>query len=183
MRLQQCQYVCIDIYSIERYTLIMKDSQLQIRVSRQQKLAIKRAAARSGQDISSWVLSRCLSEARRTFEQIIATFAATSEPTYLIAELNDFLSGLKPNDFADAVSTGLPGNFDTALANRIAAMVEYAAHKKNVAPPRWTTSIPPSPYPVFDTELQSLRMHLLLNTPAIFKRRNLFLDSSIGDRV
>ena len=161
----------------------MKDSQLQIRVSQRQKTAIRRAAARAGQDVSSWVLSRCLSEGRESFERIVNSLVSTSDPSYVMAELNDFLTSLAPDDFADAVSPGLPRGCDTVLANRVAAMVEYAARKKEAFPPLWTRDIPPLLHPVFDSELQSLRVSLLLHSPAPFKRRNIFLDASIGDRV
>ena len=35
----------------------------------------------------------------------------------------------------------------------------------------------------FASELKSLRLHLLTKSPAPFRRRNLFVDSTLGDRV
>jgi uncharacterized protein (DUF1778 family) len=40
---------------------LAKSEQLQIRLSRQEKAAIQRAAARAGMDMSGYVLSRVLS--------------------------------------------------------------------------------------------------------------------------
>jgi hypothetical protein len=36
---------------------------------------------------------------------------------------------------------------------------------------------------VFCSSLQSLRMHLLTHSPPPFRRRNIFIDSSLGQRV
>jgi hypothetical protein len=161
----------------------VKDCQLQVRVSAAQKNAIKRAAVRAGRDISSWILSRCLNEQRERFEELIKKLAGTSEPSYVLAEFNDFLAALPNRDFGEVLSGRLPARLDLELSNRVAAMVEYAAHKKNTTVREWPSSAPPLSQPVFDTELQSLRIHLLLYAPPPFKRRNIFLDASIGDRV
>jgi hypothetical protein len=37
--------------------------------------------------------------------------------------------------------------------------------------------------PYFPTPLKSLREHLLIAAPIPFKRRNIFVDASIGQRV
>jgi hypothetical protein len=73
---------------------------------------------------------------------------------------------------------------DPYLANYVAAMVEQAIHRKGgVRPPRWTSTVPPLSQPVFAAPWMSLRAHLLLESPVPFRRRNIFIDSSIGDRV
>jgi len=161
----------------------MKDCQLQVRVSRAEKDSIKRAAAQAGQDVSTWILSRCLSTQKKKFEELIRKLAGAPELSFVLAELNDFLEALPARDFPDAVSTGLPAELDLEISNRVAGMVEYAAWRKNVSAPDWTRNIPPLPRPVFDSELLNLRLHLLLNSPPPFKRRNLFPDASVGDRV
>jgi hypothetical protein len=37
--------------------------------------------------------------------------------------------------------------------------------------------------PVFASSLQSLRLHLLVLSPAPFRRRNIFIDSTLGARI
>jgi hypothetical protein len=69
------------------------------------------------------------------------------------------------------------------LQNYVAAMVELAVERKGVTPPSWTGAVLPLEDPVFATHLPGLRLHLLRSAPVAFKRRNIFIDASIGDRV
>jgi hypothetical protein len=69
------------------------------------------------------------------------------------------------------------------VANYVAAMVETAAHRAAVAAPVWTAEIAPLATPVFGSPLPALRMHLLVRAPPAFRRRNIFIDATIGDRV
>ncbi len=69
------------------------------------------------------------------------------------------------------------------MANYVATMVETAAHGKNVLPPGWTGAVRSLKEPVFVTPLAGLRLHLLLHSPPAFRRRNIFIDAGIGDRV
>jgi hypothetical protein len=49
--------------------------------------------------------------------------------------------------------------------------------------PAWTRSIPPLAEPVFGSDLCSLRLYLLTNSPPPFRGRNIFIDSTLGDQV
>ena len=69
------------------------------------------------------------------------------------------------------------------MANYTAALVEQAADLNRVAPPSWVRKIPLLDGPYFAGGLKSLRPHLLQRAPVPFKRRNIFVDSSLGDRV
>ena len=69
------------------------------------------------------------------------------------------------------------------LNNYVAAMVEVACARAGVAPPGWTRSIMPLATPFLGSTLKSLRLHLLTHSPVPFRRRNLFIDSSIGNQV
>jgi hypothetical protein len=62
-------------------------------------------------------------------------------------------------------------------------MVEYACQKRGVSVPAWVHAIEPLTEPVFASALQTLRLHLLTHSPPPYRRRNLFIDSSLGDRV
>jgi hypothetical protein len=62
-------------------------------------------------------------------------------------------------------------------------MVEQAAHQQDVVPPAWVRDVEPLDEPHFAVPLSSLRLHLLRAAPVPFKRRNIFVDSAVGDRV
>lgn len=161
-----------------------KDQQLQIRVTAGQKAAIQRAAAKAGLDVSRWVLRRLLPPHAQRFQELMNELAANpAERRYVLAELNDFCAGLSARELPVAVGDPPAADLDAYLANYVAAMVETAAHRKGVAAPAWTAQIAPLDEPVFGTELASLRLHLLLASPPAFRRRKIFIDSTVGDRV
>jgi uncharacterized protein (DUF1778 family) len=161
-----------------------KDTQLQIRVSTAEKAAIQRAAERAGMDVTGWALSRLLPSAQRRFRDLSDALAREpSRRRFTLAELNDFLTDLRPDAFLDAVAEPPAEGLDSYAANYVAAMVETAAHLCSVPPPAWTLAVRPLPRPVFGSPLLGLRLHLLLTAPPAFKRRNIFVDSGIGDRV
>jgi hypothetical protein len=72
---------------------------------------------------------------------------------------------------------------DPVRANQLAAMIELRAAELRVRPPAWVEQVPPLATPWFATSLVGLRLHLLCNSPPAFRRRNLFVDSTLGDRV
>ncbi len=161
-----------------------KNSQLQIRVSAAEKVAIRSAAQRAGMDVSAWVLSRALPAAGRRFRDLVLQLAGNSaRRRYILAALNDLLTDTSATAFSEAVAELPPVTWDDWTANYVAAMVETAAHRRQVPAPVWTGTIVPLARPVFGSPLPSLRLHLLLASPPAFKRRNLFIDSTIGDRV
>jgi hypothetical protein len=160
-----------------------RQGQLQIRVSAAEKRAIQQAAARAGMDTSAWVRSKLLPPARETFQQLTAALAARRDDRpYLLAELNDLLSALGAAALREAVADP-PPSLDPYTANYVAAMVETAAHRADVVPPSWTKDIAGLPKPVFGSTLPGLRLHLLFRSPPAFRRRNIFVDSTLGDRV
>jgi hypothetical protein len=162
-----------------------KSQQLQIRVTPEQKAALKRLAKGAGQDVSSYVLSRTLPDSGVRFAEIIEALQRGEDQSFVLAGLNDLLSSLPPGQLQDAIATPPPGLWELPpfLANYVAAMVEQACHQRSVPPPSWTRRVPPLHEPYFATPLKSLRQHLLGSAPVPFKRRNLFIDSGVGDRV
>ena len=99
------------------------------------------------------------------------------------AELNTFLSRLTASELQTAVASPLPAGMTEYLANYIAAMVEHTCALRKTRPPDWVCEISPLPEPVFASGLQSLRLYLLSHAPAAFRRRNLFVDSSVGAQI
>ena len=160
-----------------------KTAQLQIRVTLQQKAALKRLARAAGCDVSTYVLSRLPAAGRSRFAEILRAMRADANARYALAELNDFLAACAPMEFAEAVEAGELGALSPYLQNYVAAMIELAAVAKGVVAPAWLGDISPLDTPHFVTPLKSLRGHLLRASPVPFKRRNIFVDASIGARV
>jgi uncharacterized protein (DUF1778 family) len=163
-----------------------KSHQLQIRVTPNEKSAIRRLARAAGLDVSSYVLARALPATQGRLDGLLRALAEPHGRSYVLAELNDFLSAFSRPELAEAV-----GFVDRAVLealpeyerNYVAAMVELACARKDRPPPAWTTEVRPLARPRFGTQLKSVRPHLLRASPVPFKRRNIFIDASIGDRV
>ena len=160
-----------------------KTAQLQLRVSPAEKAAIQRAARRAGMDMSAYVLDRLLPAAATRFQELTAACAEAASARFALAELNSFLSRLGAGELRDAVASPPPAGLTTMHANYIAAMVESACAQHGSAPPRWAGEITPLVEPAFGSGLASLRLYLLTHSPPPFRRRNIFIDASIGARV
>jgi uncharacterized protein (DUF1778 family) len=160
-----------------------KSDHLQIRVTPRQKALLKRAAAAAGQDLSSYVLTRALPPARVRFADLVALLSQAEDHRYALAELNEFLAALAPAELREAVDQADLARLSPFLKNYVAAMVEQACSMKRVPPPAWTAQVPPLDQPWFATPMMSLRLHLLRAAPVAFKRRNIFVDASVGSRV
>lgn len=160
-----------------------KSAQLQIRVTAEQKAKIQRLARQAGMDMSTYVLSSVLESPSARFAECIDACRMEETANYALAELNSFLSGLSAAELRDAVAAAPTMKLSPYIANYVAAMVEYACQKQGLVPPAWVGGIEPMREPVFATSLQSLRLHLLTHSPPPFRRRNIFIDSSLGDRV
>lgn len=157
--------------------------QLQIRVTPRQKAELRRRARAAGIGMSEYVLARALPEARDRFAALMQELGAADEPRLVLAELNDLLASLTPTAFTEAVAAAAADSLTPNLANYVAAMVEHAAHLKQVPPPEWTSGVAPLAAPHFATNLRSLRAHLLRSAPVPYRRRNIFVDTGVGGRV
>ena len=159
----------------------MKSEQLQIRLTADQKASLKRRARAAGQDVSAYVLSRVLPAADLRFEEIVRALDDPTERRHALAALNDLLVELTPLEIQ-----GLPGDALASLPEwvrcHVAAMVDRAAVKAGTKAPPWVAEVEPLPAPRFATPLRGLRLHLLRASPVAFRRRNIFVDSSVGDR-
>jgi hypothetical protein len=160
-----------------------KSAQLQIRVSPAEKAAIERAARRAGLDMSAYVLARVLPALRIRFAELTEACREPASERFALAELSGWLGELSRAELREAVASPPVPGLTPYLANYVAAMVEYACARRAIAPPSWTQSIAPLAEPVFGSTLMSLRLHLLTHSPPPFRRRNIFIDSSVGARV
>lgn len=160
----------------------VKSAQLQIRVSPAEKAAIQRAARQAGLDMSAYVLDRVLPAPARRFQDLAAACRDVEGARFALAELNSWLAGLSAGEIREAVASP-PHGLTPYLANYVAAMVEYACGRCGVPPPAWVRAVAPLAEPVFGSALISLRLHLLTHSPAPFRRRNIFIDATVGARV
>lgn len=163
-----------------------KTQQLQIRVTPRQKAMLKRRARAAGLDLSGFVLAQALPSAANRFAGMVRQLRHDARRSFALAELNDLLHTCTPAELANAAGyadLGAIRGLSSYLQNYVAAMTEQAAHQKGVEPPVWTRDIAPLGAPHFVSPLTGLRAHLLRTAPVPFKRRNIFVDAGIGDRV
>ena len=179
--------MCIDIMSaishsrdVKRAT---KTGQVQIRVTPAEKRELMRRARAAGVDLSAWVLGRLIPPRRSSFHELVRALAHGEQRTHVLAGLGDLLSSLDREQLADVTDELPPVALDELAANQLAAMIETKAAVLGVRPPAWTEAIEPRSTPWFPTTLLSVRLHLLRNSPPAFRRRNLFVDATLEDRV
>jgi uncharacterized protein (DUF1778 family) len=160
-----------------------KTAQLQIRVNPEQKRLIAHAAQRAGMDMSSYVLERVLGVHEDRMQELTRLVGNEATRRYGYAELNDFLVSLSAPELRRAVASLSFDSVPAEVANYVTAMIEQACAKAGIEAPAWTRKVRPLAEPMFGSQLGALRLHLLANSPAPFKRRNIFIDTSIGGRV
>jgi uncharacterized protein (DUF1778 family) len=160
-----------------------KDTHLQIRVSPEEKAMIARAASDAGVSMSAWLLSRALPSQATAFRRLVSALREEAHDRYALAALNDLLTDLSPGMFTRIMGEDPTAALSPFARNYLAAMVELAASHKGLAPPLWTLQVQPLDEPYFGTDLKSLRLYLLTHSPPPFRRRNIFIDATLGDRV
>ena len=160
-----------------------KTAQLQIRLTAAEKRTIQQNARHAELSVSEWVLSRILPSIQRQAQRLLDRLSASEDESYVLAELHDLLSRVQKSELERVFCDPLRLPSSPCLQNQIAAMLELAAHRCGAHVPTWVSDIPPLSTPYFATSLIGLRLHLLANAPPPFRRRNLFVDSSLGDRV
>ncbi|HEV2441696.1 MAG TPA: DUF1778 domain-containing protein [Steroidobacteraceae bacterium] len=160
-----------------------RSEQLQIRLSPAEKAAIRRAAEHAGLDMSAYVLNRALPTPAMRLQECIAGCAGPAPPSFALAELNTLLTGWTAAELRDAIAVRPTTALTPFLSNYIAAMIEQTCERHFVRVPGWVLAIGPLAEPSFGSTLKSLRLHLLTHSPPAFRRRNIFIDATVGDRV
>lgn len=153
-----------------------KSSQLQIRVSPDQKAALKRLAADAGQSVSAYVLSTVLPASQVEFGHKVRAIRSAADRREAIIELHRYLAALSPGAFTATVREVDMDGFPGILQNQLAALVEDEARVRGAPAPPWVAAIDEPDNPHFAWDLRSLRPHLLRQTPAAYKRRNVYAD-------
>lgn len=164
----------------------MKTSTIQLRLTFTQKEAIRLAALRAHIDMSQWVLNRIFPKAQARFMDLLWQLKSVqdkSERAFILNDLNAFLVHLAKEDLPLAVAEDPQPMLNDLMQNYVAAMVERVCAMRNVEVPKWVMDCEGLSEPYFTTELASLRLYLLSASPPSFRRRNIFIDSTVGDLV
>lgn len=161
----------------------MKSAQLQIRVTPAEKAGIERAARQAGLGMSAYVLGKLLPGRSAQWRAHLQDILQADDKRIPLAAFSHWLANLAAGELAGAIEAPLPAGLPEQLANTVAAMVEHVCAQSGANPPAWTREIPPLAQPEFGSALTSLRLHLLTNSPAAFRRRNLFVDTVVGGQV
>ena len=163
---------------------MVKTEQLQIRVSPAEKSLIRTRATQAGMSMSDWVLLQLFPPVEVRFRECVEALAANPDRrSFTLAALHDLLASLSGRQITHGLRRTPGVRLSPFEANYVAAMIEFAAMTQGVPPPGWTGRVPPLDRPWFGSDLVSLRLYLLTQTPAVFRRRNIFIDTSVGGRV
>lgn len=161
----------------------VKTAHLQIRVTPAEKVRLARAARQAGLGLSAYVLAKALPDRVTEWRALGRDLAGPGDRRLALAALSAWLAKLGAGEMHDALQAPPPASLPEEPANTVAAMVEHACAAALVQSPDWTRDVPPLTHPVFGSTLASLRLHLLANSPAAFRRRNLFVDTAVGGQV
>lgn len=161
----------------------VRTSHLQIRVTPAEKAEIERAARRAGVGMSAYVLGRVLPERSVQWRDLLRELVRSDGAPIAFGALSTWLAGLAASELRQAVEAPPPPGLSDYQTNTVAAMVDHVCGTRGVETPAWTRAVRPLRQPVFGSDLKSLRLHLLTNSPAAFRRRNLFVDTVVGGQV
>ena len=181
------QYICIDNIACQRYSVADEKAtrllQLQIRVSPDEKVAIRRAAKYASMGMSKWILTHIFPTGAQRFHQLLAQLKCDKNKCYSLSELHDLFHTEAPKEFEQMVENPPGVLLLPYWENYVAAMIEYTANQKGTSPAAWVRKIKPLSRSAFGTHLMSLRLYLLTHSPPPFRYRNIFIDSTVGQRV
>lgn len=133
--------------------------------------------------MSGYVLSRVFSRPESELRQAIRSLRGAAEASFALADINSLLSRFTPAELSDAMTAAPEPGLSPFHANYVAAMVETACERHAIPVPNWASRVPPLEDPWFGSTLASLRLHLLTHSPAPFRSRNIFIDSTLGGQV
>lgn len=133
--------------------------------------------------MSAYVLERVLGSSQRRIRDIARLLSDSETRRYGYAELHDLLMSLSTPELQRAIGERPFAPLSPDVENYVAAMIEEACTRRRIGVPGWVRAIPPLGTPAFASGLASLRLHLLASSPPSFKRRNIFVDTTLGGRV
>lgn len=158
-----------------------KSSQLQIRISPEQKDALRLMASDAGMSVSEYVLSRVLPTGQVEFDRRVRALGSSRDRQGAFTDLLRFLDGVPATEIGRSLAVADLDEVPSVLRNYVAGAVEAAAWRSGASAPAWTAEVEPPERPHFTWELRSLRPHLMRVSPVAFKRRNVFV--ALGDEA
>ena len=87
------------------------------------------------------------------FQDAVKGLTGPTAPAFALADINALLSRLSPTELGHSIEAAPEVRLSPFLANYVAAMVEAACQMRGT------------------------------HSPAAFRRRNIFIDASLGDQV
>lgn len=151
-----------------------KTSQLQVRVSPEQKRQLKKLARAAGLSVSEYVLAAALPTESEALRQHVDALPDMTHRQGALLELRADLSRIPSGEF-EATGAGVDVRALPPLQQAFAAAAfEHEAQLRRCAPPRWTRTVQVLQAPTFRPRLASLHPYLLCASPAALKRRNVF---------
>ena len=155
-----------------------KTSQLQIRITPEQKQALKRLAADAGLSVSKYVLATVLPSAQLEFGRRVKALHTHPQRMVALGELRSFLADLGLGEVREAIADVDLEGLAPVLQNYAAATVEQVVKDRDLPLPSWVTRVDPLDRPHFAWPARSLWPHLMRIAPLTFKRRNVFIDAA-----
>lgn len=165
---------------------MMKNSFIQIRVSTEEKELIRSRAKQAHLEMSEWILQSIIPNPQAKFLSLLARLKRvqdSKERNFVINEIAVFLHRLSSEELHRAVSNPLEVGLNNLMDNYIAAMIEQTCVAKKIIAPVWLSEKTGVAEPFFGVEFFAVRLYLLSVSPPSFRKRNIFIDASIGDLV
>ena len=161
----------------------IKNENIQIRVSSSQKEKLKKIAKLQKMSLSEYILSISLTEITPLeIIDLYASMAKEDDKSFHLARINELLMKC-PKHMWEKLVSFYPKNLDEKAIAYVAGLIEQAAFIRSLSKPSWSTKIEALEEPLFASHLEKLRLYLLIKSPIPFRKRNIFIDSSVGDRV
>ena len=161
-----------------------KSSWLQIRVTPEEKERLRAQASAAKMDLSTFMLWRAKGPDDTEFNSLIAWMLRTPDSHVPYAEFVDYLQTLPASRGAELAA--MPDRFGELTPlhqNQVCGWIEHRAALWGVNPPRWVFSVPSLETPHYAGGLISLRPYLLVVTPVVYRRRNIFTERGLGWRL
>jgi hypothetical protein len=170
-----------------------KEELIQIRISKNDKMRLVSLARVSRMTLTAWIESRILptsllDEWMDLYQETAPDRESKRDITAQLARLNDLLMKLHEADFRQAIAVAPRFKESADMENKllfryISAMIDQACKMRGIEPPSWMDDRPVIEPPFFSSNLSSLRLYLLLAAPVAFRKKSIFVDTTLGGRV
>jgi hypothetical protein len=111
--------------------------------------------------------------------------ACGADPEHFQLHINGFLDDLRRVPVENLAASLLPGPAtEGQMAGLIAAIASAVCRERGVEPPEWVGRTgSPTPFFVFPARSFALRLRLMIESPAPFKIRNVFVPENYLSRA